>query len=198
MTKFLVTILGISLLVNVLLGFMYAGQRTIVSEASEIHKQSEAAVAQLKSKAKQNEKSLRDYKEHSAMYEMEHSEDIKRFVKDTFTTLFTYDNKTYTSRFDRVKNRLADSVISKLQASGEMESPQIDFSNTVKSLEVYLTALDPEKVKALVNMETEYSVNGSKFPRKNQMYEVTVVQEKKVWVIDKLELMGAFEPFEEN
>ena len=30
------------------------------------------------------------------------------------------------------------------------------------------------------------------------MYEVTLVQNGDKWVVDKLELMGAFEPFEEN
>ena len=68
----------------------------------------------------------------------------------------------------------------------------------MKSLNVYLNAIEKDQAKALVKMETQYSVGGSQFPRKNQMYEVTLVQNGDKWVVDKLELMGAFEPFEEN
>jgi hypothetical protein len=30
------------------------------------------------------------------------------------------------------------------------------------------------------------------------MYEVTLVKNGNEWLVDKLELMGSFEPFEEN
>lgn len=198
MNNLIAVLLGISILANVMLGFMYIGQKTIVSDSENKYKELETQIAKLENEVKEKEKNLTNLQQHKAYYQIEHSEEIKSFVDDTFTTLFTYNNKTYVSRFDTLKDQLAESVISKLKASGEMESPQIEFENQVIASEVYLTAIDQDQAKALVNLETEYSVGGSKFPRRNEMFEVTVVKDEDNWVIDKLELMGAFQPFEEN
>jgi hypothetical protein len=182
----------------VILGFLYLGQKMIVSDSENKYKEAETQIVKLKIEVKEKEEELNNFQQHEAYYQIEHSEEIKSFVDGTFTTLFNYDNKTYVSRFDTLKDRLAKSVISKLKASGEMESPQIEFKNQVIASEVYLTAIDHDQAKALVNLETEYSVGGSKFPRRNEMYEVTVVKDGDKWLIEKLELMGAFQPFEEN
>lgn len=198
MNKVLAVLLGISILANVILGIMYFGQRTIVTQAEEKNKESQKQMVQLKSESNKNEQALIAFQQNEAFYEIEHSEEIKSFVDETFRELFNYDNKNYAARFDQVRDKLAESVISKLKASGEMGSTQIEFKNVVKALNVYLSAVEKNQAKALVNMETQYSVGGSQFPRKNQMYEVTIVQSGDRWLVDKLELMGSFEPFEEN
>jgi flagellar biosynthesis component FlhA len=198
LNKVLAVLLGISILANVILGIMYFGQRTIVTQAEEKNKESQKQIVQLKSESNKNEQALTTFQQNEAFYEIEHSEEIKSFVDETFRELFNYDNKNYAARFDQVRDKLAESVISKLKASGEMGSTQIEFKNEVKALNVYLSAVEKNQAKALVNMETQYSVGGSQFPRKNQMYEVTIVQSGDRWLVDKLELMGSFEPFEEN
>jgi hypothetical protein len=198
LNKLLAACLGISILANVILGFMYVGQKTMVTQAEEKKEETEKQVVQLKNEANEKEKVVTAFQQNEAYYEIEHSEEVKRFVDETFRELFTYDNENYAARFDQVQNRLADSVISKLKATGEVGSTQIDFKNEVIALNVYLNAVEKEQAKALVNMETEYSVGGSLFPRRNQLYEVTIIQEGDTWVVDKLELMGSFEPFEEN
>lgn len=177
---------------------MYVGQRATVSQAEEKTQESKKQMVQLKNESHKKEKALTAFQQNESYYEIEHSEEVKRFVDETFKELFNYDNKTYAARFDQVHNKLAESVISKLKASGEMGSTQIEFSNKVKALNVYLSAVEKDQAKALVNMETQYSVGGSEFPRKNQIYEVTLVQNGDKWLLDKLELMGSFEPFEEN
>jgi flagellar biosynthesis component FlhA len=198
LNKVLAVFLGISILANVILGLMYVGQRATVSQAEEKTVESKKQMVQLKNESHKKEKALTTFRQNESYYEIEHSEEVKRFVDETFKELFNYDNKTYAVRFDLVRNKLAESVISKLMASGEMGSTQIEFSNKVKALNVYLSAVEKDQAKALVNMETQYSVGGSEFPRKNQMYEVTLVQNGDKWLLDKLELMGSFEPFEEN
>jgi len=198
MNKFFTTLLGLSILANMILGFMYVGQKTITTQAEDQNIETQKQMVQLKSKANAKEKELIAFQRHATNYEIEHSEEVKSFVDKTFRGLFNYDNKNYAARFDQVKDRLAESVISKLKASGEMGSMEIEFKNEVKSLHVYLSAVEKDQAKALVMMETQYSVGGSAFPRKNQLYEVTIALDGEERVVDKLELMGSFEPFEEN
>ncbi|MED1469805.1 hypothetical protein [Bacillus salipaludis] len=198
MNKILVVFLGISLLANVMLGLLYVGQRTMVVQANEKTNETKQQINQLKSESHKREKALHTFQQNEAYYEIEHSEEIKSFIDETFRDLFNYNNENYAARFDQVQRKLADSVISKLKASGEAGSTQIEFKNEVKSLNVYLSAFEKDQAKALVKMETQYSVGGSQFPRKNQLYEVTLDQHGDKWIVDKLELMGAFEPFEEN
>ncbi|MDQ1005413.1 nucleotidyltransferase/DNA polymerase involved in DNA repair [Neobacillus niacini] len=198
MSKVLAALLGISILANVILGFMYFGQRTMVTQAEEKNKETKKQMDHLKSESRKKEQVLNTFQQNEAFYEIEHSEQIKSFVDETFRELFNYDNKNYAARFDQIRDKLAESVISKLKSSGEMGSTQIEFKNEVKALNVYLSAVEKNQAKALVNMETQYSVGGSQFPRRNQMYEVTLVKNGNEWLVDKLELMGSFEPFEEN
>ena len=198
MNKVLAVLLGISILANVILGLMYVGQRTMVTQAEDKNKQTKKQMVQLKNESHKKEKVLITFEQNEAFYEIEHSEEIKSFLDETFRELFNYNNKNYAARFDQVRDKLATSVISKLKASGEMGSTQIEFKNEVHALNVYLNVVEKHQAKALVNMETQYSVGGSQFPRKNQIYEVTLVQSGDKWLVDKLELMGSFEPFEEN
>ncbi|AMM95809.1 hypothetical protein UP17_25665 (plasmid) [Peribacillus simplex] len=198
MNKFFATLLGLSLLANMILGFMYVGQKAMMTQAEDQNIETKKQMVQLKSKVNAKDKELNTFQRNAAYYEIEHSEEVKSFVENTFRGLFNYDNKNYASRLDQVKDRLAESVISKLKASGEMGSMEIEFKNEVKSLHVYLSAVEKEQAKALVKMETQYSVGGSAFPRKNQLYEVTIAIDGEKRLVDKLELMGSFEPFEEN
>ncbi|MEF2096967.1 hypothetical protein V3595_20285 [Bacillus sp. CFBP9009] len=198
MNKFFATLLGLSILANMFLGFMYVGQKTMMTQAEDQNIETQKQMIQLKSKVNAKDKELNTFQRNVTYYEIEHSEEVKCFVDETFRGLFNYDNKNYASRFDQVKDRLAESVISKLKASGEMGSMEIEFKNEVKSLHVYLSAVEKDQAKALVKMETQYSVGGSAFPRKNQLYEVTIALDGEKRLVDKLELMGSFEPFEEN
>jgi hypothetical protein len=198
MNKFFATLLGLSILANMILGFMYVGQKTMMTQAEDQNVETKKQMVQLKSKVNAKDKELNTFQRNATYYEIEHSEEVKSFVDETFRGLFNYDNKNYASRFDQVKDRLAESVISKLKASGEMGSMEIEFKNEVKSLHVYLSAVEKDQAKALVKMETQYSVGGSAFPRKNQLYEVTIAMDGEKRLVDKLELMGSFEPFEEN
>lgn len=198
MNKFFTTLLGLSILANMILGFMYVGQKTMMTQAEDQNIETKKQMVQLKSKVNAKDKELNTFQRNATYYEIENSEEVKSFVDETFRGLFNYDNKNYASRFDQVKDRLAESVISKLKASGEMGSMEIEFKNEVKSLHVYLSAVEKDQAKALVKMETQYSVGGSAFPRKNQLYEVTIALDGEKRLVDKLELMGSFEPFEEN
>ncbi|MCM2534653.1 hypothetical protein NDK43_22770 [Neobacillus pocheonensis] len=198
MNKVLAAFLGISILANVILGLMYVGQRTMVTQAEDNKEETKKQIDQLKNESNKKEKALTAFQQNEAYYEIEHSEEVKSFVDETFKELFNYDNKNYAARFDQVRDKLAESVISKLKASGEMGSTQIEFRNQVKALSVYLSAVEKDQANALVNMETQYSVGGSQFPRKNQMYEVTIIRSGDKWLVDKLELMGSFEPFQGN
>ncbi|MCM3674900.1 hypothetical protein M3699_13655 [Peribacillus simplex] len=198
MNKFFATLLGLSILANMILGFMYVGQKTMMTQAEDQNIETKKQMVRLESKVNAKDKELNTFQRNATYYEIEHSEEVKSFVDETFRGLFNYDNKNYASRFDQVKDRLAESVISKLKASGEMGSMEIEFKNEVKSLHVYLSAVEKDQAKALVKMETQYSVGGSAFPRKNQMYEVTIAMDGEKRLVDKLELMGSFELFEEN
>lgn len=198
MNKMAVSLLGLSILANVFLGFMYFGQKTIVTQVEAMNRDTQNRMAQVKEEARKKEQELDTFQQNKAYYTIEQSEEVKGFVDATFRKLFDYDNKSYAARFDRVRDRLSESVISKLGASGEAGSTKIDFKNEVKSISVYLSAVEVDQAKALVNMETQYSVGGSEFPRKHQMYEVTLSNKGEKWLVDKLELMGSFEPFEES
>jgi hypothetical protein len=187
-------ILGISLTANIILGFLYAGQRTMMAEVkdSNLHESKPDS----KKEVANNEKL--PVSAHAALEGSRHSEEIKSFIDDTFRKLFDYGNKNYTTRFDQVKGRLAEPVASKLKTSADSGSPQITFKNDVKHMNIYINAITERKATALVNMETQYSAGDSAFPNKNQIYEVSVVRNQHRWLIERLELMGTFEPFEEN
>lgn len=198
MNKVAISLLGLSILANVFLGFMYFGQKTIASQAEARHRETQDQMEQVKDDARTKEQELDTFQENQALYAIEQSEEVKGFIEEIFRSLFHYDNKSYVERFDGVRDRLSESVISKLRASGETGSTQIEFRNEVKAISVYLSAIEMDQAKALVNMETQYSVGGSDFPRRHQMFEVTLSKEGKEWLVDKLEMMGAFEPFEES
>ena len=127
-----VAFLGISILVNILLGFMYGGQRTIVTQGEEQKMKTEKQILQLKNEVNEKEEVLHTFQQNKGHYEVEHNEEIKRFVDQTFKGLFNYDNQNYAARFDQVQERLAESVMSKLKASGETGSTEIEFKNEVK------------------------------------------------------------------
>jgi hypothetical protein len=177
---------------------MYGGQRTMMTQVGEQKIETAKQMNQMKKELHEKENVLKTIQQNEVYYEIEHNEDIKRFIDQTFRQLFTYDNQNYASRFDEVQESLAESVMSKLKASGETGSTEIEFKNEVKSSSVYLSSVKTNQAKALVKLETQYSIGGSPFPRKNQLYEVTIIQEDDKWLVDKLELMGSFEPFEEN
>ncbi|TCN18450.1 hypothetical protein [Mesobacillus foraminis] len=198
MNKVAVSLLGLSILANIFLGFMYVGQKTIATQVEAKQRETQDQMEQVREDAKKRAQELDTFQQNEALYAIEQSDEVKGFVEETFKRLFHYDNKSYVERFDGVRDRLSESVISKLSASGENGSTQIEFKNEVKAVSVYLSALDIDRAKALVNMETQYSVGGSEFPRRHQMYEVTLSREGEEWLVDKLEMMGAFEPFEES
>ena len=177
---------------------MYGGQRTMMTQAEEQKIETAKQMNQMRKELQEKENVLKTVQQNGVYYEIEHNEDIKQFINQTFRQLFTYDNQNYASRFDEVQESLAESVMSKLKASGEMGSTEIEFKNEVTSSSVYLSSVKTDQAKALVKLETQYSIGGSSFPRKNQLYEVTIIQDGDQWLIDKLELMGSFEPFEEN
>ncbi|MBT2757958.1 hypothetical protein J7E71_18970 [Mesobacillus foraminis] len=198
MNKVAVSLLVLSILANVFLGFMYLGQKTIATQAESRNRETQDRMEQVKEDARKREQELDAFQENQALYAIEQSNEVKGFVEETFRNLFDYDNKNYEKRFDGVRDRLSESVISKLRASGETGSTQIEFRNEVKAISVYLSAMEMDQAKALVNMETQYSVGGSEFPRRHQMYEVTLSKEGEGWLVDKLEMMGSYEPFEES
>ena len=107
MNKFFATLLGLSILANMILGFMYVGQKTMMTQAEDQNNETKKQMVQLKSKVNEKDKDLNTFQRNATYYEIEHSEEVKSFVDETFRGLFNYDNKNYAARFDQVKDRLS-------------------------------------------------------------------------------------------
>lgn len=87
MNKVLAVFFGISILANVILGLMYVGQRTMVTQAEENKKETIKQIVQLKNESHKKEKAHTAFQQNEAYYEIEHSEEVKSFVDETFKEL---------------------------------------------------------------------------------------------------------------
>lgn len=182
-------ICGASVVANLILVIALIGQHDSAKTSSE-------KLSTLEKKYETVNKELKGYKNDATTAALESNDSIKDLVKTFFKTQFEYDNDTYTTRFDKSKKYVSDDVLNSLKGSGgELKAPKTEIKNTVKNLNVYMTSNDTETVKALVNMTTEYSIDGETQPESNQIYEVEVTPQNGDWIITNLSLMGSFQPY---
>ncbi|MCM3191286.1 hypothetical protein M3596_21465 [Bacillus subtilis] len=182
-------ICGASVVANLILVIALIGQHDSAKTSSE-------KLSTLEKKYETVNKELEGYKNDATTAALESNDSIKDLVKTFFKTQFEYDNDTYTTRFDKSKKYVSDDVLNSLKGSGgELKPPKTEIKNTVKNLNVYMTSNDTETVKALVNMTTEYSIDGETQPESNQIYEVEVTPQNGDWIITNLSLMGSFQPY---
>ncbi|MBO3796504.1 hypothetical protein ACTOS9_21880 (plasmid) [Bacillus subtilis] len=182
-------ICGASVVANLILVIALIGQHDSAKTSSE-------KLSTLEKKYETVNKELKGYKNDATTAALESNDSIKDLVKTFFKTQFEYDNDTYTTRFDKSKKYVSDDVLNSLKGSGgELKAPKTEIKNTVKDLNVYMTSNDTETVKALVNMTTEYSIDGEAQPESNQIYEVEVTPQNGDWIITNLSLMGSFQPY---
>ncbi|MFL0198049.1 hypothetical protein ACJDU8_21145 [Clostridium sp. WILCCON 0269] len=121
---------------------------------------------------------------------------IKNNVRSLFYAEFNYNNQTYVSRFTEIKKYVTDDVYKSLQGAGGAEAPKTPIQNKVNSLNIYLTDTNTDTAKALVSINTTYSVNGSNSAPVSQIYEVEVIKQGSNYIVNKITLMGSFAPYE--
>lgn len=183
MKKFLIG-LGVSIVLNIILIIGIAGQGIVSSRQK----------SQVQNLTTQNEQLNKKLSQLSQGGNQDNYS-IKSLLHDLFYTEFQYNNQTYVSRFKKIKKYVTDDVYKSLQGAGGAEAPKTPIQNKVNSLNIYLTDTNTDTAKALVSINTTYSVNGSNNSPVSQIYEVQIIKGNNSYVVNKITLMGSFAPY---
>lgn len=187
MKKIIYIVLGISLVLNLILVILTAGQRFSISNNNK-------EISDLTTKNKSLNTKLKDYQINNEVDQASNNSDVKKLVQNFCYAQFNYDNSNYATRFDNSKKYVTNDVYSALKGSGAITTPKTEFKNEVKNLNIYLTSNDGNNIKALVHMTNSYTIQGTTSDT-DQFYEFDVSQQNGSWIINKMSLMGSFTPY---
>lgn len=177
--------LAISIVLNIILIIGIVGQGVILSRQK----------SQVKNITTENQQLNKKLSQLSSEGSNQDNYNIKNVIHNVFHAEFNYNNQTYVSRFKEIKKYVTDEVYQSLQGAGGAEAPKTQIQNKVNSLNIYLTDTNTNKAKALVSINTTYSVNGSNANPVSQIYEVEVVKQGSKYLVNKITLMGSFAPY---
>ncbi|ODV47959.1 hypothetical protein [Bacillus subtilis] len=114
----------------------------------------------------------------------------KDVIKNSFNTLYNYNNENFVSRFDKAKKYMTDKVVDKLKGSGGVvEAPKVEIEKRVNQLKIYREIKKDRNIVALVQLESTYSVDGKDNPKMNELYRVRVNLDTNK--VDTFELLGS-------
>lgn len=177
--------LAISIVLNIILIIGIVGQGVILSRQK----------SQVKNITTENQQLNKKLSQLSSEGSNQDNYNIKNVIHNVFYAEFNYNNQTYVSRFKEIKKYVTDEIYQSLQGAGGVEAPKTQIQNKVNSLNIYLTDTNTNKAKALVSINTTYSVNGSNANPVSQIYEVEVVKQGSKYLVNKITLMGSFAPY---
>lgn len=176
----------VSIVINIILIIGIVGQGVILSKQK----------GQVQNLTTENQKLNKKLSQLSSEGSNQDNYNIKNLIHNLFYAEFNYNNQTYVSRFKEIKKYVTDDVYKSLQGAGGAEAPKTPIQNKINSLNIYLTDTNTNTAKALVSINTTYSVNGSNAQPVSQIYEVEVIKKGNNYVVNKITLMGSFAPYE--
>ncbi|WJE41141.1 hypothetical protein QRD86_00380 (plasmid) [Bacillus halotolerans] len=161
------------------------------AESNEYMSKYKSANHKLKQTQKEYSQLSKDYTELNRINGLSSKEmTAKDVIKNSFNTLYNYNNENFVSRFDKAKKYMTDQVVNKLKGSGGVvEAPKVEIEKRVNQLKIYREIKKNQNIVALVQLESTYSVDGKDNPKMNELYRVRVnLNTNKV---DTFELLGS-------
>lgn len=114
----------------------------------------------------------------------------KDVIKNSFNTLYNYNNENFVRRFDKAKKYMTDQVVNKLKGSGGVvEAPKVEIEKRVNQVKIFREIKKDQNIVALVELESTYSVDGKDNPKMNELYRVRVNLDTNK--VDTFELLGS-------
>lgn len=109
-------------------------------------------------------------------------------IEEGLRTYLDYDNATYLTRFDHLKNKATDETIQRLKELSSTDPPLLDVKNQLSDLTIYLHPT--EELIFLVQLTTEYSLDHEVVSRLPQLYQVTLIESNGEYQISQLTNLG--------
>lgn len=172
-----------------------ARQLTAVQQqVAQVRQTAQQQVARAQQQAVQAQQQLTQLQSANETRQTELDSSIKQTLTQTFTTLFAYDNKTYASRFERVKDVVAPSVLAKFMGSGgAVQAPSTPIQSSVERLDIYLSGVTPSEAHAIVSVTSVYAVNHVKMQPNTVLYQLTLQQQSGKWVITDGQALSTYQ-----
>jgi hypothetical protein len=131
----------------------------------------------------------------NATHQTENDMALKTTIRTVFDDLYNYDNKTYVTRFQQVKNEMTPNVLAKFEGTaGSLKSPPMPVKSTVKNLDIYLTSNAPTSAHALVDLTTSYAVDHAALAPHTQIFQLSLSKDSGQWKITNATILGTFQP----
>ncbi|MCY9311725.1 hypothetical protein MOF23_22595 [Bacillus inaquosorum] len=161
------------------------------AESNEYMGKYKNADQKLKQTQKEYSQLSKDYTELNRINGLSSKEmTAKDVIKNSFNTLYNYNNENFVSRFDKAKKYMTDKVVDKLKGSGGVvEAPKVEIEKRVNQLKIYREIKKDHNIVALVQLESTYSVDGKDNPKMNELYRVRVNLDTNK--VDTFELLGS-------
>ncbi|WEY90742.1 hypothetical protein P5624_00295 (plasmid) [Bacillus subtilis] len=161
------------------------------AESNEYMSKYKNADQKLKQTQKEYNQLSKDYIELNRINGLSSKEmTAKDVIKNSFNTLYNYNNENFVSRFDKAKKYMTDKVVDKLKGSGGVvEAPKVEIEKRVNQLKIYREIKKDRNIVALVQLESTYSVDGKDNPKMNELYRVRVNLDTNK--VDTFELLGS-------
>ncbi|OJH63557.1 hypothetical protein P5641_00305 (plasmid) [Bacillus subtilis] len=161
------------------------------AESNEYMSKYKNADQKLKQTQKEYNQLSKDYTELNRINGLSSKEmTAKDVIKNSFNTLYNYNNENFVSRFDKAKKYMTDKVVDKLKGSGGVvEAPKVEIEKRVNQLKIYREIKKDRNIVALVQLESTYSVDGKDNPKMNELYRVRVNLDTNK--VDTFELLGS-------
>ena len=109
-------------------------------------------------------------------------------IEEGLRTYLDYDNDTYLTRFDHLKNKATDETIQRLKELSSTDPPFLDVKNQLTELIIYLHPTD--QLIFLVQLTTEYSLDHEVVSTLPQLYQVTLIETDGEYKISQLTNLG--------
>ena len=109
-------------------------------------------------------------------------------IEEGLRTYLDYDNDTYLTRFDHLKNKATRETIQYLKELSSEETPVLEVNNRLLELTIYLHPT--EELSFLVQLTTEYSLDNEVVSTLPQLYQVTLIETNGEYKISQLTNLG--------
>ncbi|MCL6539809.1 MAG: hypothetical protein K6T87_04335 [Roseiflexus sp.] len=128
-------------------------------------------------------------------HQTEQDTTLKATIQNVFNALYNYDNKTYVTRFQQVKDEMTPNVFAKFEGTaGSLKSPPMPVKSMVKKLDIYLTSNTPTSAHALVDLTTSYAVGHAALAPHTQIFQLSLSKDSGQWKITNATVLGTFQP----
>ena len=132
--------------------------------------------------------------------EMEKREEVNDLITSIFENVYTYDEETYTNRFDELEVYATEEVMEQMQETAAGEIPDLEFESAVEDIKAYSSFDDTlDDLEMFVSVDIVYIMQDNEPIERTELMRMDVgMNDENEWEITQLEPYGAINPVEES